>query len=337
MKKNISAWIIIDEKPGNANQAIAVANAMSIDYKIKKLKYNFLGHLPNWLKFDSLLGVDLALSDNITEETHPDLVISSGRKTAAVCSYIKKMQPQTFAVHLMHPDLPFENFDLVALPFHDLTEKYATTNNIVYTVGAPSYLEANKLRTAKEELHTKISELKGPFVTLIIGGKTKTGNYSLQEFQELVVKASLITNELSGSLLITTSRRTDKEMSKQLKNYITAPCFFYDWHLEEAKDNPYLGMLSLSDYIIVTGDSVSICSEALSTGNPVYVYRKDKLLYKKHIKFLDYLAQLGYTRNLEDTSKLEKWQYTPLKEAERLGKIINEKLNASTDISSENS
>ena len=48
-----SAWIIIDDIAGNANQAIAVAKAMNINYEIKTLKYNFLSFLPNWLKFNS--------------------------------------------------------------------------------------------------------------------------------------------------------------------------------------------------------------------------------------------------------------------------------------------
>lgn len=335
MEKKNSAWVIIDNKTGNASQAIAVAEVMGINYEIKKLKYNFLGHLPNWLKFDSLIGIDLKESSNINEP-YPDLIISSGRKTAAVSSYIKKMNPQTFVVHLMHPDLPFENFDLVALPFHDLSEKYANITNISYTIGAPSYLNKDKLKKAGEELLARIPELKGPFITLIIGGENKKGNYKLEELQALVKQSNELAAALKGSLLVSTSRRTSQEMSKHLRQEITVPCFFYDWHFEEAKNNPYLGFLALSDYIIVTGDSVSICSEALSTGKPVYVYRKDEILYKKHIKFLDYLEQLHYTKNLEDKiSKLEIWEYPPLQEAEKLGKIIKEKLNnARTNISS---
>ena len=40
MKK--SAWLIVDQKVGNANQAIAIAKAMGVNYEIKTLEYNFL-------------------------------------------------------------------------------------------------------------------------------------------------------------------------------------------------------------------------------------------------------------------------------------------------------
>jgi uncharacterized protein len=335
MKKNISAWIIIDDKIGNANQAKALAESMKINYTVKTLKYNFLGCLPNWLKFDSLLGVNLELSDDISEP-YPDLIISCGRKTAAVSSYIKKMNPETFIVHLMHPDLPFENFDLIALPLHDLTEKHAGTTNISYTIGAPSYIDNLNLEKAGAKLKKDLPKLKAPFVSLIIGGKTKAGNYTSRELEKLIEKASSLTKDINGSLLISTSRRTDKGISKQLQEKILSPYYLYDWHEEKAQNNPYHGFLALSDYIIATGDSVSTCSEALSTGKPVYIYRKNNLLYKKHIKFLDYLLKLNYTRDLEEASKLEKWSYDPLQEAERLGKTIKEKLNANNNISSKN-
>ena len=263
MKKEpkIKTWVIIDDKTGNANQAIALAEAMKLNYKIKHLKYNFLAKLPNWLKFDSLLGINLKKSSKL-DESYPDLVISSGRKSAAVSNYIKKINPKTFTVHLMHPDLPFKNFDLVALPFHDLTEKYVDVQTITYTVGAPSYQDPEILKTAATKFKTSL-KLKEPFVSLIIGGKTKSGNYSLEELENLVKKANDLTAKLKGSLLVTTSRRTDELAAASLIKQISVPYFFYDWHTENSKKNPYLSFLGMSDYFIVTGDSVSICSEVI--------------------------------------------------------------------------
>ena len=334
MAKKPSIWIIIDHKVGNANQAIAVAKAMSLTYEVKSLRYNFLGFLPNWLKFDSLMGVDFATSSKI-EPPYPDIVISSGRKTAAVSNYIKKQNPASFIVHLMNPDLPFENFDLVCLPFHDASPKLQKFDNIIYTIGAPTYLDKAKIAEEGKVLQSKILDLKPPFISLMIGGKTKEGDYTKQELQWLVSKASQLANNINGSLLITTSRRTDQSNSMELTSYITAPYFFYDWHQAQAQNNPYLGFLSLSDYFIVTGESVSICCETLATGKPVYIYRKENILYKKHIKFLDYLGGLGYTRVLKDeTSILEKWDYKPLKEADKIFQVIKEKLNATVTFSS---
>lgn len=328
------AWIIIDNKVGNANQAISVAKAMGVEYIIKSLKYNFLACLPNWLKFDSLLGINLSKSSNLNEP-YPDIIISSGRKTASVSSYLKKQNPQIFTMHLMHPDLPFKNFDLVCLPLHDKCQQFEDYNNIFYTIGAPSYLDFSQIEQEGKNLLKKFKNLKPPFISLMIGGTTKKGEYKYKELETLVKQANKLANNINAALLITTSRRTNPEFAKSFEQHITVPYFLYDWHKMKALENPYSGFLSLSDHIIVTGDSVSICSEALHTGKSVYIYRNDSLLSSKHIKFLDYLVELGYTKTLQQKDlKLEKWDYPVLQEAQKVAKAIEEKIkNVNTNIS----
>ena len=331
MLKN--AWLVIDEKPGNANQAIAIAKAMGINYEIKYLKYTFWSFLPNWLKLNSLLGVDLAKSSSL-DGPYPNLIISSGRKTAAVSSYLKKMNPASFVVHLMNPDMDFKNFDLICLPFHDQSPKYSKFKNVIYTIGAPCYLDLDKMKASADAM----PELKAPFISLMIGGKTKNGDYTLDELQGLVRKANDLADSIKATLLVTTSRRTHKNIAADLEKEITVPNYFYDWHTMQTTDNPYPAFLHLSDYFITTGDSISICSEILATGKPLYVYRKDNLLYHKHKKFLDYLENAGYIRYLNDeVSALQEWSYSPLHEAKKIGQFIEEKLkDANITVSSQN-
>ena len=326
MDKEISAWIIIDDITGNANQAIAVAKAMNINYEIKTLKYNFLSFLPNWLKFNSFIGINLNSSSNLNFP-YPDIIISSGRKTAIVSASIKKNNPKNFNIHLMNPDLPFKNFDLVCLPHHDKSPKYEKFNNIHYTIGAPSYLDKTKLQDEAIKFQDKFSSLSKPFMGILIGGATKTGDYPLKELENLVQKADELATNINASLLITTSRRTNPDFAAKLLEKIKSPFFFYDWHRMKLEHNPYSAFLKLRDYFIITGDSVSICSEALSTGKPTYIYRKDNLLSKKHRKFLDYLDKLGYIQYLNNkTDILNKWEYPPLQEAQKISLLIKEKL-----------
>jgi mitochondrial fission protein ELM1 len=40
---------------------------------------------------------------------------------------------------------------------------------------------------------------------------------------------------------------------------------------DDTGENPYLGILALSDRLIVTAESISMISEALATGHPVHV------------------------------------------------------------------
>ena len=319
-------WIIIDDKAGNANQAIAVANALGEAYEIKKLEYNFWAFLPNMLKFNSLIGVKKNLSSNLSPP-YPDLIISSGRRAAAVSNYIKKHNKECYVTHLMHPDLPFENFDLVCLPLHDFKESYKQFKNILYTIGAPSWFDTKLLKAKGNSFKDKLS-IEPPFVSLILGGKNKQGEYSLQEYEWLAKKANLLAQEIGASLLITNSRRTSRDILSNILQYIEVPYFLFDWHSPFNQENPYLAFLNLSDYFIITGDSISICSDALTTGKPIYIYRNDELLSKKHRKFLDYLSEVGYTKTLcEETTELLKWRYSPLQEAERVCQFIRDRGN----------
>ena len=63
-------------------------------------------------------------------------------------------------------------------------------------------------------------------------------------------------------------------------------------------DNPYFGYLALADVIIVTCDSVSMISEACSTGKPVYLValEGDSARFRK---FHEALLQAGVIRRFE--------------------------------------
>ena len=69
-----------------------------------------------------------------------------------------------------------------------------------------------------------------------------------------------------------------------------------------------IGILALADVIVVTEDSVSMTSEALATGKPVYDVRLPG--YSARLRrFQDDLIAEGYTRPF--TGALERWNYTP--------------------------
>lgn len=77
-------------------------------------------------------------------------------------------------------------------------------------------------------------------------------------------------NQVSGSILITSSRRTGKEAEDIIMKKIGhIPAYTYLWG--EKKDNPIMGFYACADRIIVTGDSVSMACEACGSGKPVLV------------------------------------------------------------------
>jgi len=110
---------------------------------------------------------------------------------------------------------------------------------------------------------------------------------------QLGKEVNALAKEKSASVLVTTSRRTG-DAASHLLNEIKVPSFTFKWGDEG--ENPYFGFLALSDVLIVTGDSVSMCSEACATGKTVYIYAPEGMISDKHHRMVTSLYEGGYAK-----------------------------------------
>jgi len=125
-----------------------------------------------------------------------------------------------------------------------------------------------------------------------------------------------------GSLAVTPSRRTGWENERILrKHLIPAPTFFWDG----TGENPYLGLLALSDVIVVTSDSVSMASEASATGKPLYIFSVEGE-GRKLSGFHRTLMQDGVARPF--TGTIQHWSYDPPDETGRIAALVRDRLEA---------
>ncbi len=65
---------------------------------------------------------------------------------------------------------------------------------------------------------------------------------------------------------------------------------------DSGEENPYLGFLAAANVVVVTGESVSMCSEACATGKPVYIFAPDGLITDKHARQHQALIEGGHAR-----------------------------------------
>ena len=85
--------------------------------------------------------------------------------------------------------------------------------------------------------------------------------------------------------------------------------------------NPYWELINIADYIFVTADSISMTSDALSTGKPTYIIPVSKI--KSKIKnFQINLNKEKITRIYN--KKLSKWSYKKLEESKLVGKQLKQ-------------
>ena len=84
--------------------------------------------------------------------------------------------------------------------------------------------------------------------------------------------------EQFGQVYMTTSRRTPPAAEGILKDALSdrTICPMFVSGRDDRSDNTVEKILALSDVVIVSGESISMVSEAVSSGRPVLVFMPDK-------------------------------------------------------------
>jgi hypothetical protein len=125
-----------------------------------------------------------------------------------------------------------------------------------------------------------------------------------------------------GHFLITPSRRTRPDLIQFLKDSLAG----ISYEIWDGKDeNPYLAYLGLADQLIVSGESVSMISEACLTGKPVYIWEPGRS-HRKHREFRQDLYAQGYAQAL--SSPLLPYHPKKLDEMSRVTHLVKERLAA---------
>lgn len=297
MKKVL--WILSDNRTGSVAQALGIASQLNKEhFEIieKKTDYTKFSGLPNFVRGKTLVGLTPE-SKKLFTAPWPDLVLSVSRRTVPVARFIKKQNPQTKLIQLMYPgETGLDEFSLVLLPEHDKDKPYH--KSFRYLVGAPHRVTREVLGEAKAKWQETFKDLPRPLTAVIIGGAIKKRPFTLENAKDLADKIAAFHKKVGGSLLVTTSRRTGGEAQNLIMEKIKdIPMHTFLWG--DKKENPYLGYLASADQIIVTGDSVSMTSEACGTGKPVFIFEGYGWLTKKHYRFIHSLYENRYAVPLD--------------------------------------
>lgn len=264
-----TCWVITDDRMGTINQAVGLAEAVGLpfEHKIIVLRQPWRS-LPPFFWPPGIFGLKAGASAPL-RPPWPDLVISCGRKAIGPALAVKRAgSGATKAVHIQHPHVPLNRFDLVAVPSHDRL----TGPNVIATSGAIHRVSKTKLAEAKAKFAGRFDHLPTPLVAVLIGGSNKAFTMTRAIAERLASDVRALADRLGAGLLVTASRRTGPENEAILRTALSGPdVFFWDGQGE----NPYFGYLAHADAVLVTGDSVNMVSEAASSGKPVYIIPLD--------------------------------------------------------------
>ncbi len=298
-------WVLLDDRMGSVGQAKGIILALADKLTIieKQIVYNKWAKLPNCLKGRSLIGVDINKSSELNKD-YPDLVLSTSRRTTPIARLIKKeSKNKTKIIQLMHPGkCGIKDLDLVIIPEHDA--KKCKGNNFFMITGCPHRITDSSINEAALKWEKEFFNLPKPYLSVIIGGAIKGKPFSLENAKSLAERIKSIHKEIGGSILVTTSRRTGTEPEKLIMDTLKGiPMHTFLWG--EKKENPYMGYLACADKIIITGDSVSMCSEACGTGKPVLVFEGSNWLTSKHHRFVESLYDGKFAIAIDNPKALD--------------------------------
>ena len=311
-------WVLVDNRIGNANQAIVLAKKIGHTFEIKQIDYNCFAKLPNFILSLFPIHIKNHTLNGLKRKKIPDIIISAGRRTAALAVYLKKLSNnKSKIIQIMSPNLNPQNFELIILPQHDVYNH--TLPNIVRIIGALTNVqeELPEIRASFKNKYPDIND----FIAVVIGGSTKNYKFTMENARELGESLGSVASSHSLALFITFSRRTPQNIKEYFQKKFPWPNICYD--PESNEFNPYPSLLGVAEFIVSTSDSISMCSEAASTGKPVYIYRPDDFTLKKHNFFIQQLVDLGIVRRLDkNTNFLEHYNYEPLSEINKVIEII---------------
>ena len=312
-------WVLSDGKAGTENQCIGLAEALGIQFLVHRLVRRAV---TDWLPAlfwapTGTLALRAAGRAPGLKPPWPRLLIAAGRPSVGPAMAIRRAaQGATFAVQLQDPRVAPRHFDLVIPPAHD----GLVGPNVLPTLGALHRITSDKLATAADRWQGRYAALPHPRIAVLIGGASKHHRMSIDTAKRIGTQLRALCLSSGASLMITTSRRTDPACHQALAQALVGqPVDFWDG----TGDNPYAGMLASADGIVVTADSVTMASEAASTGKPVFV--ADLVGGSpKFDRFHDTLRQRGISREFD--GHWATWTYQPLNEAHRIAEEVHRRL-----------
>ncbi|MEX2516443.1 MAG: mitochondrial fission ELM1 family protein [Gammaproteobacteria bacterium] len=312
MNKAADCWVLTTGEAGMVSQATGLAAALGVTFETRTVDLRRPWRwLPGHWQYRVLNG--LTPDSDPVVPPWPELLIACGRRSTGIAIAIQRSSGgKTFTVYIQDPQIPARYFDLVVAPAHD----HLSGDNVITSRGAINHINADVLAQARAQWSAVFAALPRPLVAVLIGGSNRHARMSTSMITQLITQLRTLSGQGAG-LAITTSRRTGSASTALLQEGFANRdgCYFWDGNGE----NPYKGLLACADHILVTGDSVSMVSEACSTGKPVQVI--DLANYGKRLqRFHADLRAAGITRPF--SGKLEQWSYPALNEAEKAARHI---------------
>lgn len=298
-----TCWVITNGTAGTVSQALGLAQAIgfkNIVQKVFKAWFSF-SMIPSIA--DKYLDKFLTSNSDKLEGLWPDVIIGCGRRVIPFLLYIKKASGgRTYCIYVQDPRISPKHFDLIVKMQHDPI----IGDNVIATNFSLNLIAKEKLAREAKQFGHLFAHLPKPYYTIVIGGDTKRYKMGQASLTDLLYKVRSIVELSTGSVLITTSRRTPEFVQEAILSYCKDNKKVYLATPYSTGGNAYYAMLAAAEKIFVTNDSVNMISEACASGKPVYAIPLLKIHLGRTKKFLKTLAENNLIKIFDGHSIKEK-------------------------------
>ncbi|MBI3996798.1 MAG: mitochondrial fission ELM1 family protein [Candidatus Omnitrophica bacterium] len=316
--------VLSDGKLGHLKQSLAMVEALRashaqmthdvVDIRYRSSLARGLAFLWSWWAPRGA-GATACLRSTLTPESahallsrYADLIVSCGAATLPA-NVLWSAANRAKSVVIMNPaPLPLGRFALIIAPRHD---QLPARPNVVQTPGAlVNRMLEEQLRQASEALqrhpqfrgHEPMSH-RHPVIAVFIGGDTVDYEVSPAFAEDLIHDVMAAAAILNGWFLVTTSRRTSPAVEQRLTTALARVprCRLLLLAHRDSMNGTMEGMLGSADLTLVTGESISMVSEACASGRYVVVVEPPRRrahdgASTKHQRFLQDLDDDRYIR-----------------------------------------
>jgi KDO2-lipid IV(A) lauroyltransferase len=337
--------VLSDGKAGHLNQSLAVAHqiqrarttqgysiedtsitVIEVAYKNKLCRalLSITAPLTSWRCHGRMHIMRLCLkkdSYNRLMREYAEFIVSCGSSLAGVNILMKK-ENNAKNIVVMKPGMIccLRNFNSVIVPKHD---RMRPAKNVVVTSLAPNLVDQKALQAAAENLKKTVKIEKKKVIGLLIGGDNPEFKLSGSLLRKVLSDVLKSCESNDAELLVTTSRRTSKYQEAIIKSALHEQprCKLLVVANEKNPEGTLALILALSNVAIVSGESISMVSEAVSSGKKTVVFNPEKKKNRmtKHEYILENLLKERYIsiartgelislvgRALKDTSPVKK-------------------------------
>ena len=217
-------------------------------------------------------------SYDICANKYADVIISCGSYLCGV-NYVLKLENSSRNLTVMDPgDGKRKLFDVIIVPEHDIDKVSDLTDNIVVTKLAPNLIDEGKPYLQGKEIFED-----RPCIGILLGGNNKEYDLSEKISKDLAKGIKEAVEKIEGCFYITTSRRTPESAENILKQELIGDkhCLNFISGKIDSDKKTVEKILARSNVVIVSAESISMVSEAISSGKPVLVFMPKKKTKKK--------------------------------------------------------